>query len=117
MGKILINASELPIGFSYPQSYLKAVHLNLMDLEPWHIMNSNEVKLRIDGMKVRYPDRILIPFARRGDNDDVACFELHKGEEVQVIHDFASAGYEQREVYKTFWDWFRSAIEDMIQFD
>ena len=68
-------------------------------------------------MHIRYPQRILIPFARRGDNDDVACFELNKGEEVQIIHDFASIGYEQRKTYKTFWDWFRDAIEEMIQFD
>ena len=53
-------------------------------------------------MQVRYPKRILIPFARRGDNDDVACFELNKGDEVQIIHDFASGGYEQRNTYKSF---------------
>lgn len=113
----LMKASELPSGFSYPQSFLRIVQLNIVDIEPWYIMNSKEVEHRIQGMKKRYPERALIPFARRCDNDDVACFELDKDEEVQVIHDFASVGYEQRNVYKTFWDWFRSAIEDMIQFD
>jgi len=80
-------------------------------------MKSNDIQQRIKGMQVRYPNRILIPFARRGDNDDVACFELNKGEEVQIIHDFASSGYEQRNTYKSFWDWFRYAIEEMINFD
>lgn len=113
----LLNATELPSGFSYPQSFLRTIQLNLVDIEPWYIMNSKELEIRIQGMKERYPERILIPFARRCDNDDVACFELGKDEEVQIVHDFASVGYEQRNVYKTFWDWFRSAIEDMIQFD
>lgn len=113
----LLDSTELPSGFSYPDSFLKAVRLNLTDFEPWYIMNSNDVQLRIKGMHIRYSQRILIPFARRGDNDDVACFELNKGEEVQIIHDFASTGYEQRKTYKTFWDWFRDAIEEMIQFD
>ncbi|MDT3701327.1 MAG: hypothetical protein RO469_18160 [Thermincola sp.] len=113
----LLNSSELPKGFIYPESFLKAVRLNLTYLEPWYIMNSSDVQQRIKGMQVRYPKRILIPFARRGDNDDVACFELNKGEEVQIIHDFASVGYEQRNVYKSFWNWFRDAIEEMINFD
>lgn len=113
----LLDSLELPKGFVYPDSFLKAVRLKLIDFEPWYIMNSSDVQMRIKGMQARYPQRILIPFARRGDNDDVACFELNKGEEVQIIHDFASVGYEQRKTYKTFWDWFRNAIEEMIQFD
>ena len=113
----LLNETELPSGFSYPQSFLRTVQLNLTDLEPWYILSGKELELRIQGLKERYPERILIPFARRYDNDDVACFELYKDEEIQIIHDFASVGYEQRGVYITFWDWFRTAIEDMIQFD
>jgi len=113
----LIDYSELPKGFYYPESLLKVLRLNLVDFELWYIMKSNDIQQRIKGMQVRYPNRILIPFARRGDNDDVACFELNKGEEVQIIHDFASSGYEQRNTYKSFWDWFRYAIEEMINFD
>jgi hypothetical protein len=113
----LLDSSELPKGFNYPESLKKVIRLNLIDIEPWYIMNKNDVQSRIKGMLIRYPNRILIPFARRGDNDDVACFEINKGEEVQIIHDFASSGYEQRKSYKSFWDWFRDAIEEMIQFD
>lgn len=39
---------------------------------------------------------LVIPFARRDDNDDIACFEVGKGKSVQIIHDFASEGFEQR---------------------
>jgi len=113
----LLGLSELPNGFRYPESFLKAVRLNLIDLEPWYIMNDSDDQIRIKGMQTRYPQRILIPFARRADNDDVACFELNKGEEVQIIHDFASVGYEQRKTYKLFWNWFKDSIEEMIQFD
>lgn len=117
VNKKLLAASELPKGFSYPESFLKVVRLELVDLEPWYIMDADDVQLRIKGMRVRYPERVLIPFARRDDNDDVACFELNKGETVQIIHDFASPGYEQRKTYNTFWVWFREAIEEMINFD
>ncbi len=113
----LPEKSKLPNEFSYPETLLKVVRLNLINLDPWVIMNSEQVILRLDGLKERYPTRVLIPFARRLDNDDLACFELMKGESVQVIHDFASAGYEQRKEFTDFWDWFREAINEMIEFD
>lgn len=32
------------------------------------------------------------PFARRDDGDDIACFEMKKGNSVQIKHDFANEG-------------------------
>lgn len=72
---------------------------------------------RLKGVTERYPNRKLIPFARRDDNDDIACFEVEKGEKVQIIHDFASEGYEQRNEYNDFWDWLKDAIDEMIEFN
>jgi hypothetical protein len=80
-------------------------------------MDKDQVLKRFEGLQKRYPNRTLIPFAKRDDNDDIACFELNKADEVQIIHDFASAGYEQRKVYISFWEWFKEAIEEMINFD
>lgn len=113
----LLDESILPKGFEYPKTFLRAINLNLVDFDLWYLMDKEQMIYRYEGMKVRYPNRMLIPFARRDDNDDIACFEIGKGEEVQIIHDFASAGYEQRKVYKTFWDWFKSAIDEMIEFE
>ena len=72
---------------------------------------------RLKGVTERYPNRKLIPFARRDDNDDIACFEVEEGEKVQIIHDFASEGYEQRNEYNDFWDWLKDAIDEMIEFN
>ena len=113
----LPEKSMLPNAFCYPESLLKVVRLNLVNLDPWNIMNGDQVVSMIEGLKERYPNRTLIPFARRLDNDDLACFEPMKGEGVQVIHDFASSGYEQRKEYADFWDWFKDAMNEMIEFD
>ncbi len=113
----LLDKSILPVGFSYPESFLRILNLNLVDLDLWYIMDKEQMMYRYEGLKGRYPNRVLIPFAKRDDNDDIACFEQNKGEEVKIIHDFASSGYEQRKCYKTFWDWFRDAIEEMIEFE
>ena len=112
----MIDEHLLPSGFSYPKSFLKILELNLVDLDLWYVMNKEQLIYRYEGLKERYPQRVLIPFARRDDNDNIACFELNKYE-VQIIHDFASPGYEQVTQYADFWDWFRNAIEEMILFD
>ncbi|ATH92919.1 hypothetical protein ACH95_21225 [Bacillus glycinifermentans] len=104
-------------GFEYPQSFLKIIELNLVDFDLWYIMSETQVLRRLEGLKERYPNRKLIPFARRDDNDDIACFEVGKGEKVQIIHDFASEGYEQRKEYMNFWEWLEAAIQEMIEFN
>jgi len=117
MGFKLLDTSQLPHDFKYPDDFLRAVGLNLVDFDLWYIMNEDQALQRLKGLQKRYPDRLLIPFARRDDNDDIACFEIGKSEEVQIVHDFASSGYEQRKSHPTFWDWFKDAIDEMIEFE
>ena len=66
-------------GFQYPDSFIKAIELNLLDFDLWYIMDEEGCN-RLKGVTERYPNRKLIPFARRDDNDDIACFEVGKGE-------------------------------------
>lgn len=114
----LIPVNELPRGFRYPASFLRVVELGLTDLEPWWIMDGAMVRDRNRGLAKRYPARTLVPFARRQDNDDVACWDLARPEGVvAVVHDFASPGWEARKEYPDFFAWFRQAIEDLIEFE
>ncbi|WP_252216793.1 hypothetical protein [Clostridium sp. VAP41] len=103
--------------FKYPEPFLKVIKLNLVDFDQWYIMDEERVINRLKGLRERYPNRKLIPFARRDDNDDIACFEANKGERVQIIHDFASVGCEQRKEYNCFWDWLTEAIKVMIEYN
>lgn len=104
-------------GFQYPQSFMKVIELNLKDFDLWGIMDEGQVMQRIEGLKQRYPNRKLIPFARRYDNDDIACFEIGKGECVQIIHDYASEGYEQRKEFVDLWQWLEMAVHEMIEYN
>lgn len=113
----LFSNEELPAGFSYPRQFEHIVELGLLDLEPWHILKGEALRDTKAGLAQRYPDRRLIPFAYRQDNDDVACWQAGESESVFVIHDFASAGWEQRASFASFYDWLRQAIEDLIEFD
>lgn len=112
----LLPIDALPTGFRYPASFLRVVELDLILLEPWWILEGDRLRWRISGLRERYPSRTVVPFANRQDNDDVACFDLDRGG-ISIIHDFASVGWEQREVYPTFYAWFRQAVEDLIEFE
>lgn len=113
----LYNISTIYNDYMYPTEFIKINDLNLVDFDVWYLMNNEQVDIRINGLKARYPSRKLIPFARRDDCDDIACFEVGKGNCVQIIHDFADEGFEQRKEYECFWDWFRDAIDEMIMGD
>ncbi|GAA3064684.1 hypothetical protein GCM10020000_55390 [Streptomyces olivoverticillatus] len=92
-----LTADNLPEGFEYPAEFIRvAEDLELTNLEPWWIFDGDQLRIRATGLRDRYPERKLVPFARRQDNDDLACWDLDRGD-VAVIHDFADAGREQRE--------------------
>lgn len=89
----LLDAAVLPVGFEYPHEFLRVVELGLTDLEPWLIMDGEQLQWRHQGLRERYSDRSLVPFARRQDNDDVACWDWDQGDRsVVIVHDFASPG-------------------------
>ena len=100
--------------FKFPQSYLKVVDLGMLDFEYWFLLSNDLVRTRFNDMQARYKNRKLIPFAGRYDSDDTACFEIDHGEQVFIVHDFSGKGYERRQEFNTFGDWFICAIKELI---
>lgn len=111
----LLAESDLPAGFGYPPEFLRVVELGLVQLEPWFVLRGDLLRLRLAGLKERYPEQVYVPFADRQDDDDVACFTT-VGSEVVIVHDFASPGWERRgrQPFRNFNAWFRQAVEDFI---
>lgn len=103
--------------FCYPESFVKVMDLNLVDFDLWYFMSEDMEIKRLNGLIERYPKRKLIPFAKRDDCDDIACFEIGQGEKVQIIHDYSMEGYEQKRTYNDFWEWLKDAINEMIEYN
>ena len=112
----LLSLVDLPAGFTYPPEFIRVVELGLTNLEPWSILSGDLLRDRHIGLERRYPLRTLVPFARRQDNDDVACWDLNRGTLV-LVHDFAAPGSEHRGDFPDFYAWLRRAIEDLIEFE
>lgn len=97
-----------------------ALERNLMNIDPWVLYSSDgQVAERTSAVNGRYSARKVLCFAEREDTDDVACLVLQPDEHhppgrVLIVHDFAKAGSEVDAEYRGFWEWFRSAVDDMI---
>ncbi|WP_217426983.1 hypothetical protein [Pandoraea pneumonica] len=113
----LLTPEELPSWFSYPEDFLQAIDEGLYDIGPWQILNGERLRMRHNGLKSRYPVHDLVPFARRLDTDDVACWDVKAPGAVQIIHDFAGPGWEVRESYPSFLGWLAAAKEEAKDYD
>lgn len=113
----LLPSGERPSWVEYPQSFRRLVEQRLVHITPWHILDAEKALERFKGLRTRYPSRTLFPFAFRQDNDDMACWAQGMGERVFIIHDFASAGFEDEGGFDDVWSWFRAAIEETISWD
>ena len=102
-----MNDTKMLLNYDYPEGYKKLKDLNLIDFEYWYFIPEYQLKNRFIGMSQRYPSRKYIPFARRDDCDDIACFDVD-------IPDKASAGFEERKSYNNIWEWFKDAIDELI---
>ncbi|MFD8380564.1 hypothetical protein ACFV2X_18775 [Streptomyces sp. NPDC059679] len=111
----LLTDDELPESFSYPPEFLRVVELGLTDLEPWWIVDGELLRSGMSLLASAYPTRRLVLFAKRQDNDDVACWDLDTGG-VAVVHMGAAPGWEQRGPrFPDFNAWLRQAVEDLIE--
>lgn len=113
--EFFLSEKLLPKNFRYPEVYidytnnLEVGNGRILDLEPWHFYYSQKsLTFHFNGLKDRYPHRVIVPFARRRDTDDVACFEAETPSDnpaVINIHDWAGPGYEGRRRCKDFSEW------------
>jgi hypothetical protein len=111
-----LRVEDLDVPMVYPDGLERVLEQGLFDLTPWHIMDREAAKQRLHGLRNRYKAK-YVPFARRQDNDDIACIDPERSGHVVIVHDFAAEGYERRQDFDSFWDWFRAAVDDMIAFE
>ena len=111
-------------GFIVPNAYTIAKDRKLFGyqnqdsaLEPWFYMDADNV---FDVCK-KWPsvpnERAveLIVFARRFDNDDMACFEVSENviKQIVVVHGWTPTGYDVIVELSGFWHWVKLVIDDV----
>ena len=117
MTRKLLNSNSLPEWFAYPEEFQYMIQSGLLDIGCWQLLQGDWLEVRHQGLKKRFPARDLVPFARRLDSDDVACWESVSFPNVLVIHDFCAPGWEARATYSSFEDWLKIASDEAKDFD
>lgn len=102
--------------FKYPDELERLISLKLINFDLWYLMTREQSTVIQEQLKRQCSSTELIPFARRGDNEDIACFEVRNNKRVVVLKNCEYLGYRPRQEFGSIWDWFRDAIETMIAF-
>jgi hypothetical protein len=107
-------------GFRIPAAYYEMREMGITRLDPWFFLDLSGVSHNYDNLRKRYPTRLLVPFARSGVDDYVACFVAtsdNSGQgQVLVLKDTRPAGAEVEAVFEDFLDWLRAALGEMLEF-
>ena len=115
-----LSLLDLPGWFKYPQKLIFLLEQEDIDFGSWQLLHSKWLTVFDLGLKKRYPDPKVIPFARRVGTDDVACFDISKESAqpiVLIIHDYAAPGWEKRDTFDSFDQWLKSAKLENIELD
>ncbi|WP_274727622.1 hypothetical protein [Xenorhabdus bovienii] len=73
--KQLLTKQEIPEWFSYFINFIRFFYQKLLNFDSWIILEGERLRIHYDGLKKRYPNRDIIPFTRREDNNDIACWD------------------------------------------
>lgn len=87
-------------------------------LQPWYFTPSEEMFWATESWpNVQVINEKLLVFARRQDNDDLACFSVREGEivGVVVIQGWVGNGFEVLEKFEDFWKWVKFVIDDIAE--
>ena len=108
--KYLFEDYPLPNDFKFPQLYLDLMAKGLPDINPWWWLapHKDSAVYWADTLHKQFPSRTLIPFAKYGGSDDVACFDGSDpsgNPKVLYIHSFCSPGWEHRVEIASFTEW------------
>ncbi len=106
-----------------PPGYLWLVNQNLIgfepftQLQPWYFASAEEQFSPTELWPGRSPQFLWV-FARRQDDDDLACFSYDdegKFVEVVLIHGWTAEGFAILKTFPTVWRWLQSVIEDIAE--
>jgi hypothetical protein len=105
----LLPERERPSWLNYPTELVEMVTSGRLHLVTWRISEVASVR---DAMFRHqwYLRRDLVTFAHRIPSEDVACFEKGKGQQVVIIHENTTRGWEDEGSYPSFSAWL-TAVE------
>ena len=84
-------------------------------LQPWYFLEERKQFVVTEKWANGSFPGTLIAFARRQDNDEIACFviEALTATQIVIVNGWTSSGYDVLHTYSSFWEWMKSVIDDI----
>lgn len=108
---------QVPKGYTWLVEQGLVGFASWSQLQPWYFLPQQD----LFDASARWPmgsyRGSLFCFARRQDNDDIACFSPQDGAELRVvvIHGWTSEGYIVTGNFGNFWLWMKRVIDDIAE--
>lgn len=112
------------LGFEPPAGYLRMLEIGGIDfhnslLDPWYFIDADRFAGINDLFQKTWRKRTktmpwrIVPFARRGDCDDIACFAIRPEKiDILLVHGWTNDGFDVVERYDSFENWEAAARND-----
>ncbi|MEN6586582.1 MAG: hypothetical protein ABFE02_11140 [Sulfuricella sp.] len=111
------NLPSFPVGYRWLIQRGLVGYDAFTQLQPWHFVPLD----RCFWATERWPgvvDARLFVFARRQDNDDLACFAVDErgvANQVLLIQGWTKAGFEPIREFPDFWEWLKGVVDDIAE--
>ena len=104
----------LPTGYQWVKKQSIFGYEPFSQLQPWYLLSEEKIFWVHKNWKT---DKKILVFAQRQDCDSLAGINfdenLNEFNEIYLIQGWTPEGFEIIETYKTFWEWFKSVIDDI----
>lgn len=101
-----------------PVEYEQLVHFGIVGtaIPPWSILSLDEVVSATSTLHRATPDQKLVVFARRGDTEQMACWEADSTTgQVMLCTSYPTGETSVQHPTHTFWGWFRSVVDVFVE--
>jgi hypothetical protein len=111
------NIPSFPIGYRWLIQRGLAGYDVFTQLQPWYFVPLEQCFWAND-LWPNICDRRLFVFARRQDNDDLACFDVDEHgitNQVVLVHGWTNTGFDIIQEFPDFWKWLKAVVDDIAE--
>ncbi|MDI9071545.1 hypothetical protein [Xanthomonas oryzae] len=111
------NIPFFPIGYKWVMQRGLVGYDSFSQLQPWYFVSLDHCFWATERWPCVYGKRLFV-FARRQDNDDLACFvvdDAGMAGQVLIIQGWTSDGFRVIREFPDFWEWLKGVIDDIAE--
>lgn len=111
------NLPSFPVGYRWLKQRELVGYDTFTQLQPWFFIREDQCFWANEHWPNVYDGKLFV-FARRQDNDELACFgvdERGMATQVFIIQGWTAEGFEVLQEFPDFWEWLKVVVDDIAE--